>query len=596
MSDYSILKKTFIYSIKLAWKASKTLSALYIVVEFIKTVLPLANIYVLGSLLNNLIDNATFKSLKWDIIMFISFTIFIRIIGEVSNYVLLLLNQRISHEYDMEFAQKLDELPLSFFDSSEGKDLIDELSYVKGSAISFYKKVILIFSALYAFIIAFMELIEYNVLFSVLFIVLTIPGIIIEHIFDKKNETLRREKAPDVRKFSYYKWMLLDKYPAKDVRMYNLSEELRKRYNEEKDAYLDANKKIDRQKMGYAVVAELIKRSGEMFFIAFVIREAIKGNVNIGNVTLYIGFALSISNTFQNVAENVVEMMTISIDEMKCFFRFFDYPCNKREMEFRHVSDFESLKFKNVFFKYPTQDEYILKGVTFTLNKGDRLSIVGVNGAGKTTIIKLMLGLYEINSGEILLNGYSISEYYIDEVHALFSVMFQRFAQYPLTLRENITLSAAYRMTDNEGIISAMKQSAIFQQYKENLEDFLTKQFDDNGIELSRGQWQKIALARTFFKDSPVMVFDEPSAALDVEAEDYILRNYCGLSERKTGVMISHRIYGAKYSTRIIVLNDGKIIEDGTHNELVNLNGFYAKLFNMQKEKYSYGGEINEQH
>ena len=263
-------------------------------------------------------------------------------------------------------------------------------------------------------------------------------------------------------------------------------------------------------------------------------------------------------------------------------------------MPFRHVEEFKSLEFKNVYFKYPRQDAYILKGVTFVLNRGERLSIVGVNGAGKTTIIKLMLGLYDLESGQILLNGFPLSEYFIDDVYSLFSVMFQQFAKYPLTLRENIALSAVRRINDTDSIIKAMEESGIYGQYGDKLDANMTKKFDDNGIELSQGQWQKVALARTFFKNSSVYVFDEPSASLDAEAEDYILGNYLKLPESKTGIMISHRIYGAKYSSKIIVLNEGKIIEAGSHDKLMELNGFYAKLFTMQKEKYAYesGGNL----
>lgn len=594
MSKIQVFAKSFAYSLKLAWKAGRFFFVIFIIAQFASTTVILFNTYVLSSILNDLVDSINNEKLIFNIVLFILLTILIRVLSVFGGYISSLLNQKVSRIYEIEFSNKLNDMPLSFLDSSEGKNLIDEVTYSKNTATTYYKSVISIVSAVYTFVIAFVELIKFNILFSLLFIVLTIPGIVVEHIFDKKNEELRRNKAPDVRKFSYYKWMLLDKWPAKDIRMYNLSKYLRQRYNEEKDSYLKANQKLDLSKLIYSIVAEIIKRSGEIVFIVFVIFEVINGHITIGDVALYISFAMAISASFQDSSEKIIEMFTVSIDEMRCFFELFSFSCKKSSMPFRHVEEFKSLEFKNVYFKYPRQDAYILKGVTFVLNRGERLSIVGVNGAGKTTIIKLMLGLYDLESGQILLNGFPLSEYFIDDVYSLFSVMFQQFAKYPLTLRENIALSAVRRINDTDSIIKAMEESGIYGQYADKLDDNMTKKFDDNGIELSQGQWQKVALARTFFKNSSVYVFDEPSASLDAEAEDYILGNYLKLPESKTGIMISHRIYGAKYSSKIIVLNEGKIIEAGSHDKLMELNGFYAKLFTMQKEKYAYehGGNL----
>ena len=257
----------------------------------------------------------------------------------------------------------------------------------------------------------------------------------------------------------------------------------------------------------------------------------------------------------------------------------------------RKLETFESLTFDNVCFKYPHTDKYVLTGVSFTLNKGDKLSIVGINGSGKSTIIKLMLGLYEIQSGRILINGYPMSDYDMRDVRKLFSALFQNFVQYPLTLRENIALSSLERMDNSDEIEGVLTQSGVYEDIKPKLENgldsFMTRQFADKGTELSKGQWQKIALSRAYFKNAPIIIFDEPSAALDAEAEDRIFKSFESISDGKTGIMISHRISSARMSNKIIVLDGGKITEQGTHNELVALDGLYAKLYNLQREKYT---------
>ena len=189
-----------------------------------------------------------------------------------------------------------------------------------------------------------------------------------------------------------------------------------------------------------------------------------------------------------------------------------------------------------------------------------------------------------------MINGYPVSDYNISDVRRMFSALFQNFVQYPLSLRDNIALSDYDRASDDDAVISALKQSGVYDEMQEKLtnglDSFMTRQFDDNGTELSKGQWQKVALSRAYFKNADILIFDEPSAALDAEAEDRIFKNFEDISEGKTGIMISHRISAARMSNKIIVLDGGIITECGSHDELVEKNGLYAKLYNLQKEKY----------
>ena len=564
----------------------------YFLLIIISTSIPLANTYILKCLFDILtMRQLNIQIIVLCIIIYVSLQIILQIVQSVASILYSSINSKASYQYEAKLSEKLAKLPMSIIDTSEGKDTVDDVRNTENTAIYTAFQIISIFSLLYTFCVAFITLVIYNTWFSCLFIALTIPGIITNVIFSRKSENLRRKSAPDIRKFSYYRWMLTDVWPAKDVRMYDLTKPIENRYDTEKDVYRQANKTLDKKKLQASLLTEVIARRGEIIVTFFVILQAIEGRLTVGNIVLYIGFALSVYHSFSEMTLIFVNGYVFTTEMMGRLFDFYDMKCPDTSKEKRKLDHFESLIFDNVYFKYPTTDKYVLNGVSFTLNRGDKLSIVGINGSGKSTIIKLMLGLYEIDSGQIFINGYSMSDYNIQDVRKLFSVLFQSFVQYPLTLRDNIALSDYGRSKNDIGITDALKQSGVYDEIqpklKNGLDSYMTRQFDDEGIELSKGQWQKLALSRVYFKNAPIVIFDEPSAALDVEAEDRIFKNFEAVSDNKTGIMISHRISASRMSNKIIILDGGKIVESGTHDELVTLDGLYAQLYNLQRKKYT---------
>lgn len=591
MNKIKLFIKSIVYSATLTYNTSGFMLLLYFVLNIIGSTLTLFSTIALKYVLDSIVTDNQLLSIVWLWIgLYALSLVIIQANTAIQNILHDSIFKKAEHLYECELAEKLTYLPLSIIDSSAGKDMIEDARYGKNTAIYTTFRMVRIVSLLYTFIIAFTTLVNFNVLFSLLFLLLTVPGIILNEVFDRKAEKLRREKAPDVRKFCYYRWMLTDAWPAKDVRMYDLTESIKGRYNEEKNQYLVANKRLDKQKVRTLLFAELLRRSGEIAFTVFVVYQAINGQISIGDVALYIGFALTTSNSFTSILFVFVMGYTRATEVIGRVLDFFAIK-TEQSKAIRKLEEFKTITFDNVYFKYPHTEKYVLTGVSFTLNKGDKLSIVGVNGSGKSTIIKLMLGLYEIESGQILINGCPMSDYDIREVRKLFSALFQNFVQYPLTLRENIALSSLERIDDSDEIESVLKQGSVYEDIKPKLENgldsFMTRNFDDKGTELSKGQWQKIALSRAYFKNAPIIIFDEPSAALDAESEDRIFKNFESISDGKTGIMISHRISSARMSNKIIVLDGGKITEQGTHAELISLNGLYARLYNLQREKYT---------
>ena len=599
MNRIKLISKSMAYSWKLVLESSKWMIFLYFALRIATTSFPLLSAFLLKYVLDELVAEAPAVDRVLTAVVLYGLSL---VVNEGFNSACMQTQKTIEdkgkHLFQCRLTEKLSALPMDVLDSSEGRDLIDDVKYTEFTAVFLSLRFVTIVSYLYTFVVAFATIWMFSPEFSLVLLLLTIPSNIFREYYAHKSEQLREKTAPDVRRFHYYRWMLTDSWPAKDVRMYDLTDSIKARYEEERQAYVKANKALDKKELHGSVGIELLRRIGEAVFIAYVIYRAVNGTIGIGDVALYIGFSARASVSFENITWQTLDLFSRISELMEKLFDFYAIPTQKKGGG-RRLDSFESLTFVNVCFKYPHTDKYVLNGVSFTLNKGDKLSIVGINGSGKSTIIKLMLGLYEIESGQILINGYPMSDYDMRDVRKLFSALFQSFVQYPLTLRENIALSSLERMDHSDEIEGALTQSGVYEDIKPKLENgldsFMTRQFDDKGTELSRGQWQKIVLSRAYFKNAPIIILDEPSAALDAEAEDKIFKNFEAISDGKTGIMISHRISSARMSNNIIVLDGGIITEQGTHDELVSRNGLYARLYNLQREKYTVK-EVIDQH
>ena len=585
------MAKSVAYSWNLVFESSNYVIFLYFAFVIITTSLPLLSAFLLKYVLDSLtaatpeIENALLG-----VVIYCFSLVVNQGIASARDVARSTIDQKAKCLYDCRLVTRLSSLPLDYLDSSKGKNMIDRVSYTENTAVILIFRIVDIISHIYIFAVAFATLVFFSIEFSLLFLVFTIPSIIFHEYYARKWEERREKTAPDVRKFHYYRWMLTHEKPAKDVRMYDLTHSIKKRYGEEKTHYIKANKALDKKNIIGSLLIETFQRSGEIVFVAYVIYTSICGSIGVGDIALYIGFAHTVSNSFWRVTWLITDIFSRISELMGKMFEYFAIKTEQKSGD-RKLEAFYTLTFDNVYFKYPHTKKHVLTGVSFTIKNGDKISIVGINGSGKSTIVKLMLGLYEIESGQILLNGYPISDYNMHDVRKLFSVLFQNFVQYPLTLRENIALSSLDRIENSDEIKMALKQSGVYEdinpKFENGLDSFMSRKFDDKGTELSKGQWQKIALSRAYFKNAPIIIFDEPSAALDAEAEDRIFKNFQSISDGKTGIMISHRISSARMSNKIIVLDGGKIIEQGTHEELVLLNGLYAKLYNLQREKYT---------
>lgn len=589
LTKIKVILKTLKCSFYLIFKSSGFLFIPYIILAFLGSSIPLFNSFVFKYFLDSLLKENVDIAIS---LTYVALYIILILIGYALSSVKTIINNSIfkkaEHFYDLDLFQKLSELPLSLIDTSEGKNMVDDVRNAKDTVVYLVERIIDIASLIYSFFVAFITLLSFDVSILCIYLLFTIPGIILDYVFDKKSENLRLKSAPDMRKLCYYRWMLTNIWPSKDVRTYDLTEPIKKRYTNERSIYIDAHKLLAKKHLKYVLLFELVTRSGEIVFTVYSLICVLKGHIGVGDFTLFVSLALTASDSFKKIVTSLTVNYSRTVREMSRFFDFMSIKTKGKKG--KKIDHFSSIVFKDVYFKYPSTDKYILSGANFSINKGEKISIIGINGSGKSTIIKLLLGFYEINSGKILINDEPIENYDINDVRKLFSVLFQEFVKYPMTLRENVGLSNIDYIDDDDQLKNSLINSGAYNDVKTKLNDgldtYMTRQFEDEGVELSKGQWQKIALARAYFKNSPVVIFDEPSAALDAEAEEKIFENFAAISKGKTSIMISHRISSARSSDKIIVLDHGQIVESGSHEELVENNGLYSRLYNLQKKKY----------
>lgn len=309
--------------------------------------------------------------------------------------------------------------------------------------------------------------------------------------------------------------------------------------------------------------------------------------MSIGNLSLYINSI----DSFRNSVITILNTMASIYEDGLYVNNLFEFLKIKEKITKDNgicIKEINKIEFRHVWFKYPNTEKYILKNINFIIEKGKSYSLVGLNGSGKTTIIKLILNLYTPVQGEILINDINLSCIDMDGYLSKIGVVFQDFMKYPLTVHENISIASVRQMNNRNNIEKAAKLSGadrFIDKLPQKYDTPLFREWDD-GVQLSMGQWQKIAISRAFLEEFPVIILDEPTASLDAYAEFELYKKFKSIVKNKTSILIAHRFSTIKLADVIFVLKNGTIIESGSHDELLKLNGEYAYLYKIQSDAY----------
>lgn len=596
-AEASVLEKAkhlahhFKRSAQLSWRASPVFFLARIAIELITVALPIVSLYLSRRVIN-ILSFAGYSSLRSDFYKTIAVIVLLQLFGSLLNrvnqYIGGLHNDLVANQIDLEIIDQINRLDISFFDDPMFYDQIQNslrdsrsLQSLTWISLTLVRSIVQMISNL---------VILFSLRFYLPFLIAlcSLPGIFVDKFAAKRKYEWQLQRARNDRKLSYIKQVLQNKSNAKDVRIFGVQGHFRAKYIDMWKIWFREKKKLDHQRMVLTFSASILPVFATTAVLIFVGNGIFSSSLTLGDYTLYGGVAsqlLSSITTLTGVINQSYES-EMRLSKYAEFLKLEPYVKNEGA---KTIHDIERLEFRNVSFTYPNTQRPVLQDVSFEITKNQSIALVGLNGAGKSTIVKLLLRLYDPDSGEIIVNGENIKAYDLNSYYRCVGTVFQDFCRYALQIREAVALPDIDGINDDERIIKACRDADLdlrLMDPEKGIDTYLGKIFDPDGIELSGGNWQKFAIAQAYFKNASLMVFDEPNAALDPDAERRLFEKMVDLSKDKCVVYVTHRLSAATTAGQILVINNGVCVEKGSHQELMGQKGLYFDLFSKQAKNY----------
>jgi ATP-binding cassette subfamily B protein len=402
-------------------------------------------------------------------------------------------------------------------------------------------------------------------------------------------------QTPAKRQMDYLRQVAASREGAKELKVFGLSGFLTGRFRQISQKICEENVALSRRKLFWGGSLALVGTLGYYGSYAFVIWRALHGAYNIGIFTFLTAAIQQASSNLQqafSTASGIADQ-ALFLTDLIAFFEMKPTLRSKLDALPAPRPVRAGFEFRNVSFRYPGSDRYVLKDFNFVLAPGERIALIGENGQGKTTVVKLITRLYDVTAGQILLDGIDLRDYSIEDLHHEIGVIFQDFMRYEMTARENIIVGRvdgngspeSVRLACIEEAARKSQASQVIRKLPERYDQMLGRRFE-GGVDLSTGEWQRMALARAYLRDAQLLILDEPTAALDAKSELQVFERFAELTDGKMAILISHRFSTVRMADRIVVLEGGKLVEEGTHAQLLASGGRYATMFEMQAASY----------
>jgi ABC-type multidrug transport system fused ATPase/permease subunit len=592
------MKKTLKYCwdiLYFYWQANRFLALIAVLGKIYEsTIYPFILVLILSRLLD-LIANSQligFFTITWLIVGFLISSLIRMILTSFLDTQQIVLEIKMDNFIDLQINKKLTQLDPATFENSEFQNLLAQMEGVKGTIGANIMRIIGFIDSIFKLVAAIMIVITVFPLFVPLILFSTIPSYFVLDNYRHKVWTyFVEERSLLVRISQYIKNLLSQDSTSKEVAIYETGNILFSKVKQSQDSYTKKFTFASYSSFPAVLLAGLVQFSAFVYTQFVNLQAVIKGTLGVGQFALYFQQTQNLMIGTQGILDNY-SSINIRNKYIEKYFEFMNMDrvihSPQESIKIPKEPSPPQIEFQNVSFKYPNTKKYILRNFDLTVSSGEKIAFVGENGVGKTTIIKLLLRFYDVSEGEILINGIKIKDINLKVWHSQIGALFQDFIKYQFTFKENVYFGNKYETNNLELLRDAIKQSganAYVNDLPKKYDQIVGKMFQD-GIDLSGGQWQKLALARAFFKNAPILILDEPTSAIDAKAEYEIFEKVQQLQKDKTVIIISHRFSTVRNADRILVLHDGRIIEEGNHVALMKKKALYAELFSIQAKGY----------
>jgi ATP-binding cassette subfamily B protein len=592
--------------LRLIWQTSPSLTAANAALRLVRAFLPVAMLFVGKLIIDEVIALATgvhapatlrawwssglVDRLAMLIALEFGIAILSDVVGRIVALVDSLLSERFTNETSIQLMEHAATLDLEDFEDSELQDQLERARRQTMGRSSLMTQLLGQAQDVVTVITFAIGLIAYAPWLILLLGIALIPAFLGEAHFNAASYTLNYTRTPERRELDYVRQTGASVETAKEVKIFGLNAFLIERYRTLSDAFYEANKSLAIRRAFWGSVLTAVGTLGYYVAYGYLAWGTLRGEFTIGDLTFLAGSFRRLRTLLEGLLTGFSQMagQALYLDDLFSFF-VIEPEITSREGALPFPQPMrEGMRFEGVGFRYPGAERWAVRNLTFTLHAGEVLALVGENGAGKTTLVKLLARLYDPDEGRILLDGHDLRDYDLASLRANIGVIFQDFVRYHLTAAENIAVGRIQAADDRARIEDAARRSLadeVIRRLPAQYDQPLGKRFR-KGVDLSGGEWQKIAIARAYMRDAQLLILDEPTAALDARAEFEVFQRFRDLSAGKTAVLISHRFSSVRMADRILVLAEGELEASGTHDELLAAGGRYAELFELQAEGY----------
>jgi ATP-binding cassette subfamily B protein len=592
--------------IAMVWRASPPLMGASLALRLVRALVPVVALYVGKLIIDDVVRLVQMPGrpasldgwlasgeLQWlgvllsaEFALAVLSDVLIRVVSLVDG----LLSERVTNASSISLMQHAATLDLEDFEDAEFQDQLERARRQTSGRLTLMAQLLAQAQALVTVASFAAGLLVYAPWLIVLLLVALLPVFLGEQHFSAQTYSLDFGRTPERRELDYVRQTAASVETAKEVKIFGLNRWLIEHYRRLSDGFYATNRRLALRRAGWGSLFAAIGTVGYYLAYAYIVWQTLSGTFSIGDLTFLAGSFARLRGLLEQLLTtfSTTAAQALYLNDL---FSFFDMrpeilsPANARPFP-RPIR--EGFVFEDVGFIYPGADRWAVRHLNFTLKAGEVVALVGENGAGKTTLVKLLTRLYDPDEGRILLDGHDLSEYDLEALRGSMGVIFQDFVRYNFTARDNIAVGRIDARDDQariERAAHASQADEVIAGLAAGYDQRIGKRFK-NGVELSGGEWQKIAIARAYMREAEVLILDEPTAALDARAEFEVFQRFKELSHGKTAVLISHRFSSVRMADRIFVLAGGGIEDIGTHEELVAKPGLYAELFELQAAGY----------